>query len=568
MPIEVLLTIEATGGGSWRVACRAPGEPPARARVEPSRVRQIRAGLAALVDGEGDDRATLALLFESSPALAGAFGTARGAARTHGTYVLLIVDAADAGVRDLPWEGLGPGPAARVEAGDGLVVTRLDARTGRRTEVGAGLSTRVERVEDGPLAEQLAREIEGTCLRHGLTSPAPPGVGVPPDHALVLHLVAPAQRVDALLELLGGAAAPAIAPHVERAELVAVWLTGNPGQPIAWAPITARLLDLGARACLVPRVAIPPECSGGFLDGLYGALVGGRTLAEAVAAARRTLPEPIRVLSGGVLTVAGIAAAASPLLRGERRPPGWPMPGPDAAAMIEAAYGLAERSGAGFLGIEHLALALADSPPRPSLVRLRYQLGARRRLIETRLGGWTPRQAEPQAPRPTPRLAALGSGLTVGFTPEDLWRRLFEVARPAIRVLLDEPSRAVGGATDAHDTELTEASDDTFSEPSGPAAALEVLTGPEDGRRLEPAPGEALGRSSGSRKAEHRLYEDTALTDAALSRRHLVWQGDGRVELRAAMSFPRRDEGGLRVGVGDVLGLTRSTWLLGVGGPG
>lgn len=240
------------------------------------------------------------------------------------------------------------------------------------------------------------------------------------------------------------------------------------------------------------------------------------------------------------------------------------MPGPEAARMIETAYVQAERSSSGFLGIEHLALALVEAPPRGPLVRLRYQFGARRRLLESRLGGWSPRQTEPLLPRPTPRLRRLGPRLSVGFSPEDLWHSLLEGAGATVRVLLDEPRRSLRASASLPDPELTEASDDTWREAEGPADALEVITGPEDGRLLLLRPGESLGRASGSRRAEHRLYDDTALTDAALSRRHLVWNADGKVTLRAPVVYPRQDAGELELAIGDLLGLTRCTWVQGV----
>lgn len=564
MPIEIHLTITATAGGSWRLTCRAPGEEPARARLETTRVRRLRAELDALAAGHDDPRDALATLFESSAPVAGAFGAARGAARTHGAALLLVIETAVPAIAGLPWEGLGRSNPESRESIDELAVARVSPRPGKAPRIGAGLSTRVRLLADDSVAEQLRRRIDSTCIRHGLSPSAPPSVGVPPDHGLVLHLIVPPNRPDALHDLLGGAEVGSIAPHVDRAELVVQWLTGSGGPPAQGAQVTARLLDLGTRACLVPRFPLPVNSAGPFLDGLYGALAGGRSLADAVSAARRTLPVATRVTQGGVLTVSSVAAAASPILRGERWPEGWPMPGPEAAKMIESAYVQAERTSSGFLGVEHLALALLEAPPRTELVRLRYQFGARRRLLESRLGGWSPRRTEPLLPRPTARLRRLGPQLSVGFSPEDLWHLLLEQAGATVRVLLDEPRRTLKSSTALPDPELTEATHDTWREGDGPAVALEVLTGPEDGRVLLMRPGDALGRASGSRRAQHRLYDDTTLTDAALSRRHLVWRGEGHVRLEAAALFPRQEEGDLRLAAGQLLGLTRCTWLVGL----
>ncbi len=564
MPVEIHLTIESTAGGSWRLTCRAPGEEPARARMETTRVRRLRSELEALAAGHDDPREALATLFEVNPAVAGAFGAARGAARTHGTTLMLVVESAVPGIADLPWEGLGRSSPTSRETIDELSVSRLGARERAAPRINAGLSTRIRLLEQHPVAEQLLRRIDSTCIRHGLSPSASPAVGVPPDHGLVLHLVAPPGRSGALFDLLSGADAASIAPHVARADLVVYWLTGQERRATHADQVTARLLDLGVRACLVPRHPLPLHAAGAFLDGLYGALAGGRPLADAVAAARRTLPQNARVTQGGVLTVSSVAAAASPVLRGERWPEGWPMPGPDAAKMIESAYVHAERTGSGFLGVEHLALALVEAAPRSELVRLRYQFAARRRMLESRLGGWSPRQTEPLLPRPTPRLRRVGPRLSVGFDPEDLWLHLLDSAGATVRVLLDEPRRALKASASLPDPELTEAGPDTWREDDGPAVALEVLTGPEDGRLLLLKPGDALGRASGSRRAQHRLYDDTALTDAALSRRHIAWLGAGRLRLDAGIVFPRQDEGELLLMAGQVLGLTRCTWLHGL----
>lgn len=562
MVIEIHLGIESTAGGSWRVSCRAPHETPARARLEATRVRRLRAELDALAAGHADPRPALSTLFDASPALAGVFGAARGAARTHRASMLLVIESVVPGVRNLPWEGLGrPDPTGEA-ALDGLIVARLAPRERDRPRVGAGLSTRVRLLGDDPVAEQLRRLIDGSCVRQGLPPSTSLAVGVPPDHGLVLHLIVPQGQPTALLDVLGGADAVHVADHIARADLVVPWFPGA-ARPVGRPRITARLMDLGARACLIPHHPMPAGSVGPFLDGLYGALAGGRALADAIATARRTLPEVHRVVHGGILTAASVPALASPVLRGERWPDGWPMPGPEAARMIEAAYVRAEEAGSGFVGIEHLALALVEAPPRSGLVRLRYRFGARRRMLESRLGGWAPRQTEPLLIRPTPRLRRLGPKLSVGFSPEDLWLHLLADARATVQVLLDDPRRPMRTPTAMADPELTEA-DDTWREPDGLAEALEVLSGPEDGRRVALLPGEALGRASGSRRAEHRLYDDTTLTDAALSRRHIVWLGGGRIELAAAVVHPRREEGEVQLHLGELLGLTRCTWLQGI----
>jgi hypothetical protein len=103
------------------------------------------------------------------------------------------------------------------------------------------------------------------------------------------------------------------------------------------------------------------------------------------------------------------------------------------------------------------------------------------------------------------------------------------------------------------------------------ATHLEVLGGPEDGRVLRLEVGDELGRASGDAAVKHTLYGDTALTDRHLSRRQLRWLGEGRLELisRAkALHRPGGIEplsgGTVQLRAGDVLALTRVTWLRGL----
>jgi len=184
MPIEILLHIETTAGGSWRVTCAIPDEAPAHARVELTRVRRFRSQLDDLAARRGDSRVALASLFESSPALAGAFGAARGAARAQGSSLLLLVEATDAGVAALPWESLdSEADADGDDRLDALMVARLVKRPTANPKMGSGLSTQVEVLFEDPVAERLAREIEAACIRHGLPRPCPSAVPVPPGMA-------------------------------------------------------------------------------------------------------------------------------------------------------------------------------------------------------------------------------------------------------------------------------------------------------------------------------------------------------------------------------------------------
>lgn len=162
-----------------------------------------------------------------------------------------------------------------------------------------------------------------------------------------------------------------------------------------------------------------------------------------------------------------------------------------------------------------------------------------------RLARLTVREDEPGgAFRPTPRLAALARVLTPGFDTEQL-----------VSLLLADPD-GWGRWLDP---------DRDFGPP---AADLAVLGGPEDGRRLDLSPGDVVGRSAPDRPGA-ALYADTVVTDGRVSRHHLVWHGDGRVEILGKVSpldAITAEPGGIRtVAIGELLAVTEATWLVGVG---
>lgn len=70
--------------------------------------------------------------------------------------------------------------------------------------------------------------------------------------------------------------------------------------------------------------------------------------------------------------------------------------------------------------------------------------------------------------------------------------------------------------------------------PEGPAVALEVVGGPEDGLRLAPRPGDTIGRWAAVDGPTLPLFRGTPVTDAKTSRALLTWNGDGTVTLKGA----------------------------------
>ena len=101
----------------------------------------------------------------------------------------------------------------------------------------------------------------------------------------------------------------------------------------------------------------------------------------------------------------------------------------------------------------------------------------------------------------------------------------------------------------------------------GAIIGFEVIGGPEDGRRLRPETGQTIGREAPEEGPDVGLYGETALVDRRLSRQHLVWRGQGRIEMRRRGSLERRGHERVlgsqevRLEVGDRLRLGSGTVL-------
>jgi hypothetical protein len=201
------------------------------------------------------------------------------------------------------------------------------------------------------------------------------------------------------------------------------------------------------------------------------------------------------------------------------------------------------------IGVEHLIDAMA---------RERAASGPATLWMNTNLAAHRARFALPElssvdmpdaALHFTPRLqrASKGPGYTIDV--EALLSRLLRVGGLAATLHLD---RIPGGGTIPM---------------GGSILGLEVVGGPEDGRRLIPSEGQVIGREAPEDGPDVGLYGDTALVDRRLSRQHIVWRGPGRIELRKRGVLERS---GLErsIGVGEVrleprdrLRFGAGTWL-------
>ncbi len=568
--MESLLTVRVTPAeGGWRLLVSRGGLRPLEGRVHPAAAAAALEAAGALAETEGDDEAfsraearagrALSAALRASPEIRAALERALAAAGERAAAVL--IDAPDRALRALPWELLSDHPEGLpLESRGVAAVLRLGDGEPPAPPPGPPQTLIWSPDPEDPIAAEVTARLARLCAARGLPPPAD-ALDPPPGPAL-LHLVAHGEERRHLQRLLADeaglgtdAAVHALGPALRSAALVFVAICeGGAPLPSEREELVARLLRAGAPAVVAPRDRLDIEVAGAFLEGLYGALGAG--LPDAVAAGRRrvrALATPYADARWHQLScaVGSLQAAAAPLPgAGAWTPPGWPAPGPEAAALLERARALAEARGDGFIGVEHLLLCAGRMP------------GGRRlsppAQVSERLDRF--RQCRPEAPLAlSPRLASLGAALPAGCDEPALWEALFDRAGLTVRALLGHLSPAA----EAPGGETMPA---TAAEGSGgaPPDALEVIGGPEDGRWIAPAPGETLGRWSESGRADHHLYSDTRVEDAALSRAHLRWLGPGEVErLRPCGRRRELAPGRQPLASGELLALTRLSWIAG-----
>lgn len=593
MLLQLSLLAEPTGG--WILSLGRPGAQPVRGHLAGAGVAELRLAVGRALQAveapalalagedaewtaaEDDAGRRLGRALVGDPALARLLSQAEGAAQARGEPLVLLVGAEEPAARALPWEclaleALGP-PLER--NGQGLVV-RLGPASGSPPRAGP-VQVLVWRSEArDPGVERLARSVERSLRAAGF--PVSPAGAEPGEGPALVVLIGHGEAVDAGLRLRGegGARAPgsvahALAPWVSRARLVIAFVCEGGVRP-AGAPdgLVDRLLLAGAESVLACDTRLSEEAAEAFLDGFLPALSQGQDLARATIAGRRAvaglaLPWPdsrwwrmqLTVADGEVLS----RGLRGPALLGGRRP------GVGLASTLERAWGEARRRGHGWLGVEHLALAL--DPRQLSDPRLRQLLRVYQGPIERRLQQFEPAPA-PEG-RLSPRLRSALDRLSEGFEVDDLVGVLLADLPAPLGLRLGLVGGSVpmdpfgGGLVDDAATRDT-GSPDLLGD--GPACRLEVVGGPEDGARLELRPGVVLGRWSEGGELGLALYRDAGGVDGFLSRRHLAAQAEGRVELlRPARALigegaPRRVSGVVELRPGHLLALTEATLLI------
>jgi hypothetical protein len=150
----------------------------------------------------------------------------------------------------------------------------------------------------------------------------------------------------------------------------------------------------------------------------------------------------------------------------------------------------------------------------------------------------------------------LSGSLEADFSLDALWKVLLAEAGYLLRQVLDQPQ---GGVT----TDTMVSAGWAPPATSELATGLEILGGPEDGRKLYPKPGDVIGRYNPSSPCAQPLYGDTAATDPALSRGHLQWVEKGWLDpLKPVAEAPRG--GRLLLRLGEVRRITPGTTVIGI----
>lgn len=420
-----------------------------------------------------------------------------------GGRALLVIQADTPSLQALPWERLTfTPPAARP------VVARMTGEAPKTPPSLWGMRLVGFATPGDGQSERRLSALTPVCGKHSLAPPAPLlSSPIHTEDANVLWLVG---RPAALTEALS--AGGALAAWLPDAELAVFCLVGEESRsPRARSRLAEQAVELGARAAIA--LADPNVLS---VTAAQDAAVLGALVEEA------PLWRLAQLGDAPVLLAAGLDALHQPAVRRAWRPSGWPLPGAEAAARLDAARRYALARGAGYVGVEHLR-EVARSGPAP-----RRPQGPRPWLHLDRLPGRAPDWTG------TPRLKALGLDLPEGFTVAQLDEALAAADRPGAEAL---------------------------------ATSLEVVGGPEDGRLFTMKPGDWLGRDIPGLSPDHALYTDTPLTDPHLPRRAVEWLGPGRLSLPRAVTRPGPEiigPGVIELWDGELLQLTRATAVRGV----
>lgn len=575
MSIPLHLRVQQLANGGWFVSLGHRDERRSEGTLPPDRVAALRSALHAALRPEAlplvilpqEDDATVSHLEEQAGRALGATLTeipgiaatlARHTQLDHGgphPAPALCVDV-DPELRALPWELL-VGAAGPLEANGSAVVARLLGGPAR-TPPPAATSLRVVPWcpnPDDPTCRRMLTHLQREVTALGAYwGSAPPGQARN-DEAEVLVVVSHGTTSRPLASVLlgeaeagAGTVAVVLGPLLRRAALGVLVVCGGGGEaPTDVESLAARMVASGLPACVAPVRQLGVEAALAFSSALLRALTEQATLVESVGAGRRA----VRALARGepdlrwcnlAFFVGDLGTpAGGPVVARQWLPLGCPTPGPDASALFQRAWELANMLGSGYVGVEHLLLSVDAAGGGPAVAQTRLALTARRQGVLDLLEGLTPNAPlAPNAPG-TPRLRALVARMPHGFTQDQLWRQVLADPGCVLRVVRGAALPVT--MSGIHHPERTLRTG-TLEVPGNthPAVSLEVVGGPEDGRVLSPTSGDVIGRyTERSLETTVPLYRDAPATDLRVSRAHLVWEGDGTV---SALRGVERQEGG------------------------
>ncbi|MFT5684685.1 MAG: hypothetical protein ACI8RZ_005629 [Myxococcota bacterium] len=515
-------------------------------------------------------------VLNANPRLSGLFSFYLGHADQAGSELLLAIDVSDPTLRALPWELIARDDSSIHLERARLTVARLGPGPLRIPAPPRGLLQSVVWCPqpDEPISAGLLATLTAAARRHHQPDPILAGTQAPdPDAVVVLHIICHGQRHRDQLALLFDETArdvdgvlQQLIPLLPQVDLVVLSVCESAvALPTELEGMVGQLLSHGATAVVAPCGPLAAEAAGAFLDGLTDAIVAGGSLIGVVGAGRRavrtlSLPWPDARWSRLQLTLSSLQPPDLLMWQGWR-PEGWPRPDAVISRLLQQARTLADSSG--FVGIEHLLLALASVPAVGFMKRICHLCLARKARLTERLAGLTIGPGEPDW-RGTPRLRSLADALQPGFSLDDLWEALCLNSAPLIEHLLGGPLAQSGPG----DFETT-APAQLLTISGLNAVGLEVLGGPEDGHCIFPRPGALIGRWSEPARCDHPLYSTCLLWDRRLSRAHLRWEGGGQVRFLSAglhlrPGFPPAQLKQARLSVGDIIQLGDATLLRGI----
>ena len=534
----------------------------------------------------------LSRVLTASPEVAARMAYQLGVARAHHDTVVLVVDACSAALKALPWEllALNQNSPPLESTRQAVVVRLMGGQIWSPEPMKSQLRVLLWCPRHDPASDEVARQLEETLatlriapaisidmLKDGL----PPRL---PGAADILHVICHGRREMDHVQLVlddgekdAGTASHRVASRLCELDLVVLDVCeGAQATPTDLSNIAGRMIASGAPACIAPRQKSSVEAAKTFSHSLYASLAEGRSLSAAVANGRAAVcglavAHPDTRWNNHLLHIGDLETVArEAIIKPRWAPSGWPTGAVDAADFLEMALNIAKRSRAGFVGLEHLALALEESDGGGETC-------AYARFILSRCGDVTTslrRGLTPMAERSpdwsgTPRLKDYGINLSEGFDLEALWRLICSERHNILHEISGNTSlRRATPSTVTHETHSEfKYTPDCGDEAYGPPECLQVEGGPEDGRVIIPKPGEIIGRWYPESDVAHRLYEKTTLVDFKLSRYHFEWVSPGRIRLRRIARLVCEGQetdlipGDAVLQDGDVLILTDSTRL-------